>query len=120
MERAPNESKAESVDPQRLGSAAHPAVGNIANSKGHRRRVLRAMSHGVAQDGSFRAGGEVKRPGKKVLRGLEWVRQMAEADYETASGDKGVGHFHSATRKEVELALSWLAELIRSSEGRRA
>lgn len=60
----------------------------------------------------------MKKPGKKVVRGLGWIYRQALADFQAASGEKGTGAFGGTTEKEVDAALEWLNDLIRPVGGR--
>jgi len=60
----------------------------------------------------------MRRPGKRIARGLDWIHRMAHADFEAASGEKGTGAFSGTTEKEVDEALDWLRRLIDTTDGR--
>lgn len=61
----------------------------------------------------------MKKPGKRVARGLGWIYRMARADFEAASGEKGTGAFAGTTENEVDQALEWLSEITSAADTRK-
>lgn len=51
----------------------------------------------------------MKKPGKRVLRGLNWVSSQARANFEACQDEpKSTGQFSGTTPNEVAEALAWL------------